>query len=55
MPIRPDDEELTIKVGGQILGGWTRLRVTRGVELLPSHFEVELTERYPGVVGQVVV
>jgi prophage tail gpP-like protein len=53
--IRPDDEELTIKTGGKTLGGWTRLRVTRGVELLPSHFEVELTERYPGSFSQVVV
>lgn len=55
MPIRPDDEELTIKTGGQTLGGWTRLQVTRGVELLPSHFEVELTETYPGQVNKVVV
>lgn len=49
----PDQEELTIKVGGQVLGGWLRIRVTRGVELLPSHFDIETTERFPGQLSQV--
>lgn len=51
--IPPDQEELTIKVGGQILGGWLRVRVTRGVELLPSHFDIETTERFPGQLSRV--
>jgi prophage tail gpP-like protein len=51
----PDDEELVIKTGGKYLGGWTSVRVTRGVELLPSHFEVELTERFPGQISEVIV
>lgn len=34
-------------MNGQILGGWQRIRVTRGVELLPSHFDIETTERFP--------
>jgi hypothetical protein len=54
-PIAPDKEELTIRTGGQILGGWQRIRVTRGVELLPSHFDIELTERFPGQVGQAII
>jgi prophage tail gpP-like protein len=53
--IAPNAEELTINAGGTILGGWTRIRVTRGVELLPSHFDIELTERFPGQATQVVV
>jgi prophage tail gpP-like protein len=52
--IAPDQEELVIKTGGKFLGGWTSLRVTRGVELLPSHFEVELTERFPGQISEVI-
>ena len=55
MPIRPDDEELTIKTGGKTLGGWLSLRVMRGVERLPSGFMCQLTERYPGQAAQVAV
>jgi prophage tail gpP-like protein len=55
MPIRPDAEELTIKTGGQILSGWTRVAVSRGVEMLPSHFDIELTELYPGQASKAVV
>ncbi len=54
-PPPPDREELTIKTGGQALGGWQRVRVTRGVELCPSHFDLELTERFPGQAGKAVV
>jgi hypothetical protein len=54
-PPPPDREELTIKTGGRTLGGWQRVRVTRGVELFPSHFDIELTERFPGQVGQAIV
>jgi prophage tail gpP-like protein len=46
---------LTIKTGGRILGGWQSVRVTRGVELCPSHFDIELTERFPGQAGKAVV
>ncbi len=53
MPIRPDSEELTIKTAGRILGGWLGVRVSRGVERLPSGYVVSLTERYPGQIGQV--
>ena len=52
---RPEADELTILTGGQRLAGWTALRVDRGVEMLPSSFAVELTERYPGEARQAVV
>lgn len=54
-PLPPDREELTIKTGGRILGGWERISVTRGVELCPSHFDIELTERFPGQAGAAIV
>ena len=43
-----DPNELTITLGGASFGGWLSVRVTRGVERMPSDFEIELTERYPG-------
>src|ERR1700693_3862339 len=48
MPIRPDDEELFITVGGQKLGGWEECHVIRGVERLPSAFYIRTTDRFPG-------
>lgn len=55
MPIRPDDEELTIKTGGKTLGGWLNFRVLRSIEKCPSGFAIALTERYPGQAHQAVV
>src|ERR1700674_4623324 len=55
MPTRPDSEELQIQVAGKKLSGWTRIAVTRGVDLLPSYFDVELTELYPGQAAKAVV
>jgi prophage tail gpP-like protein len=45
MPIAPDSEELTIRVAGKTLGGWTEFSVTRGVEQLPSGFAIISTEQ----------
>jgi hypothetical protein len=45
--ISPNDEILTILTGGQRLTGCLRSTVTRGPLLCPSHFEIELTERFP--------
>jgi prophage tail gpP-like protein len=55
MPISPDSEELTIKVGGKTVGGWERFSVTRGVELLPSTLTVDLTEAWPEQAGNVTL
>ena len=55
MPIKPDDEELVIKTNGMTLGGWTGVRVSRGVERLPSGFVCELTEKSPGQLQSIVM
>ena len=43
---RPDD--VTVVVRGRAWGGWTDVRITRGIERLPSDFELKLTEFTPG-------
>ena len=48
-------DDLTLIVGESRLAGWTRIRVTRGIERCPSDFELELTEKYPGVATDLVV
>lgn len=40
-------DDLTLKVNGTSLSGWTSVRVTRGVERMPSDFDISLTERFP--------
>lgn len=51
----PENDELVVVTGGRKLSGWTAVRVDRGVELLPSSFSVQLTERYPGEASVAVV
>jgi prophage tail gpP-like protein len=41
-------DDLTLVAGGRELSGWTRVRVTRGIERCPSDFQIEMTEKYPG-------
>lgn len=48
-------DDLTITVNGVTFGGWQQIRVTRGVERMPSDFDVTLTERYPGQADLVVI
>ncbi|MDB5822159.1 MAG: hypothetical protein JWR21_863 [Herminiimonas sp.] len=40
-------DDLTLRVNGVDVSGWTQTRVTRGIERCPSDFEFEMTERYP--------
>ena len=47
--------ELILLVGGRRLAGWTSIRVTRGIERLPSDFDIAMTERYPGQADDVAV
>jgi prophage tail gpP-like protein len=49
----PDD--LILEVGGVALSGWTGVRVTRGIERMPSDFSIELTELYPDDVDKFTV
>lgn len=48
-------DDLTLVAGGRALSGWTSTRVTRGVERVPSDFDIEMTSRYPGEVDSIVV
>lgn len=41
------DDTLTLKVNNTVMSGWNDIRVTRGVERLPSDFELSLTDWYP--------
>jgi prophage tail gpP-like protein len=43
-----DDGDLVLLVDGQRLSGWQEIRVSRGIERIPSDFDISLTERYPG-------
>lgn len=49
------DDTLTLVAAGQSLTGWQAVQVARGVERLPSSFEIVLTERYPGEADAIVV
>ncbi|MDA8092354.1 MAG: hypothetical protein M0T84_00315 [Betaproteobacteria bacterium] len=41
-------DDLTLRIGGADISGWTEVRVTRGVERVPGDFEISMTERYLG-------
>ena len=49
------DDDLTIVVGNQQISGWTSIRVSRGIERVPSDFQIEMTEFYPGDSSNVTV
>ena len=51
---QPDDT-LTLVAAGQRLTGWESVSVTRGIELMPSSFEIALTEKYSGQAADIVV
>lgn len=46
---------VTIRLAGSSISGWERVRITRGVERMPSDFEIEVSERYPSASGNVVI
>lgn len=54
MSAAPSDD-VTITTGGKIIGGWQAVRVTRGIERMPSDFDIALTELYPGAADQIVI
>lgn len=41
-------DDITLTIGNQAFGGWTAMSCTRGIEQMPSHFTLTLTDRYPG-------
>ena len=40
-------DDLKLRINGASLSGWTSVRVTRGIERMPSDFDISLTERFP--------
>jgi prophage tail gpP-like protein len=48
-------DQLTLRIGGLDIQGWTEVRVTRGVERVPGDFEITMTERFPGDLNAVVM
>ena len=45
---RVGKNEVALLIGGQRFEGWQELRITRGVEIIPSSFDFEATQIYPG-------
>jgi prophage tail gpP-like protein len=41
-------DDVTVVIDGQAYGGWQDVRITRGIERLPSDFELRLTDIYAG-------
>lgn len=41
-------DELTLILDDAQVSGWTRIRLTRGIERLPSDFDIEMTDLFPG-------
>ncbi len=52
---RTPSNQLRVIVNGKAYTGWLEVRVTRGVERMPSDFEVSITERYPGLVQLIAI
>jgi len=45
--------DVSVIAGGQVLSGWTGVRITRGIERVPSDFEVEMSDVAPALVNEV--
>lgn len=48
-------DDLTLRIGGVEIRGWTQIRITRGIERVPADFEISMTERLPGDLQAVTV
>ncbi|MDC9598721.1 phage baseplate assembly protein [Xenorhabdus anantnagensis] len=46
--MKQNSNELSLVIGGKRIYGWDSIRVTRGIERLPSDFELMLMDYYPG-------
>ena len=42
------NNDVTLKVGGKIWGGWTDVEIHTGIETAAGSFDLALTERWPG-------
>jgi len=52
---RLPSDDVVIVVDGRPLGGWTDVRITRGIERCPSDFQLGMTELYPGEADAMVI
>lgn len=50
---KPVEDVVILKVAGQQVSGWSQVRVTRGIESVPSRFEIGMTAVMP--VGGLVI
>lgn len=41
-------DELLLEIQGRTLYGWDRIRITRGIERMPSDFDISVMDYYPG-------
>ena len=49
------EDDITLRVNGLSISGWDSIRITRGIERLPSDFDIALTERFPGEANALIV
>ena len=40
-------DDVILTVGGVSISGWQAVRITRGIERIPSDIDISMTERYP--------
>ncbi|MEW9584911.1 phage baseplate assembly protein [Paraburkholderia sp. DGU8] len=40
-------DDVSLTVNRSTVAGWTSVRITRGMERIPSDFDISMTERFP--------
>ncbi|MGE5546491.1 MAG: phage baseplate assembly protein [Solirubrobacterales bacterium] len=48
-------DDISLVIGGHRISGWNGIRLTRGIERMPSDFDITMTDRYPGKAAAVVL
>lgn len=51
----PDDDVITLVIGGRKLSGWQTMRATVGIEQMPNDFEVTMTELFPSQMNALAI
>jgi prophage tail gpP-like protein len=54
-PWRRANNDVSLVIGAWRIEGWTSVRITRGIERMPSDFEITMTDRFPGDVHEVLM
>ena len=42
------DDDITLEINSVVYGGWTDVKITRGIEICPNSFSIALTDLFPG-------